>query len=390
MTIVLILGCQSKHSVPGLIVGPSMAPSFVGTHFEVECHVCKFPFRVDSDQAGSIPNFVCPNCGELTSKSEAVQKSADRVEIVHSKTLSRFDVIAFTNPSDERVAIKRIIGLDNQAVELVHGELLIDGRLIQKDIVDQKKVRHLVHDSKFRHPELRWQKTVDQDGATWRTFYNKPCFRMTSNESKWMADRWTSVMFDYFGFNQNVGRKLNTVRDIAFEFRVDSSDEFRFQCLESEKLILDVELLPNVGRLNWYFNGNSNQFRIHPKKQGWRVIEVSNFDGQWWVVLDGDTVAKKSVVTDQASYLNRLEKPDSSHFTYRISDNQKSTERIKVYRDVYYFDSESSNGHSAFPASKGLIVLGDNLPLSSDSRTWTQNRIPRQNVLGIVRKSDSF
>lgn len=59
-------------------------------------------------------------------------------------------------------------------------------------------------------------------------------------------------------------------------------------------------------------------------------------------------------------------------------------DRLRVYRDVYYTEPPfaGSRGASSYaPGADEYFVLGDNCPVSDDSRTWSNNRFISLNSL---------
>ncbi len=59
--------------------------------------------------------------------------------------------------------------------------------------------------------------------------------------------------------------------------------------------------------------------------------------------------------------------------------------RLQVFRDVYYLDPQGLGRDWSAPAALAgdeVLVLGDNVPISRDSRHWQQPGVPRQSILG--------
>jgi hypothetical protein len=59
---------------------------------------------------------------------------------------------------------------------------------------------------------------------------------------------------------------------------------------------------------------------------------------------------------------------------------------LKVWRDLYYLDPEETGAdweaERPLPAGS-YALLGDNIPVSIDSRQWSQG-VPRDSIRGIV------
>ncbi|MDA7932902.1 S26 family signal peptidase, partial [Mariniblastus sp.] len=58
-------------------------------------------------------------------------------------------------------------------------------------------------------------------------------------------------------------------------------------------------------------------------------------------------------------------------------------DRIRIWRDLYYFDADAAKPPQK-RAIAGFFVIGDNVPLSLDSRHWKQPGVAIESVKGKV------
>ncbi len=57
--------------------------------------------------------------------------------------------------------------------------------------------------------------------------------------------------------------------------------------------------------------------------------------------------------------------------------------QVRLYRDVFYTPSPDAEGHDTFSTgADGFVMLGDNSPLSLDSRGWEIPVVPRHLLIG--------
>ena len=62
------------------------------------------------------------------------------------RTPRRWEVIVFRNPAEPLEAfVKRVIGLPGESIQLVDGDVVIDGELCRKSWTDQRELRIPVH-----------------------------------------------------------------------------------------------------------------------------------------------------------------------------------------------------------------------------------------------------
>ena len=134
---------------PFIIPTGSMAESLLGVHATRLCPACGWEFDAGTEAGGRSvggfvppPEIVCPNCRLrlFPTPADTFGKSGDRV-LVHKWAYAlsgvlgprRWDVIVFRDPaSPELHYIKRLVGLPGETVEILDGDLFIDGRIARK------------------------------------------------------------------------------------------------------------------------------------------------------------------------------------------------------------------------------------------------------------------
>jgi hypothetical protein len=108
-------------------------------------------------------------------------------------------------------------------------------------------------------------------------------------------------------------------------------------------------------------------------------IEFSSFDRILRVVVNDTELWTHSLnhVTDE------LEQTILSFGANRVG---VQFDRIRIWRDLYYFDSSEPRGepNSEATTNAGFFVVGDNIPLSHDSRHWKEPRVAIESVKGKV------
>ncbi len=173
----------------------SMAPTLRGYHYRIVCPDCQFHFAWTATEKNSrFPlrtlgrndvkktansskeqdKIVCPNCGysHISGShlivNEGDQLLVDKLAFEWNKP-RRWSAVVFRNPHRPTQAYaKRIIGLPGEVVSLRNGNVYVDGKIQRKNLAEQKQVRILVSDSKYR-PQFQddnykdcWQ-TVDSE-----------------------------------------------------------------------------------------------------------------------------------------------------------------------------------------------------------------------------------
>jgi len=114
------------------------------------------------------------------------------------------------------------------------------------------------------------------------------------------------------------------------------------------------------------------------------VIELALLDGRVLAAFDGQTVLVHRI-SSAAEATSPL--PLSQPLAIGVASAGVEVSELRIYRDLYFLHPW---GHSAdwemegALSSEEVFVLGDNCPLSDDSRNWEQPGVSLLNVLGCV------
>ncbi len=114
----------------------SMAPTLLGSHFEVQCPQCGYDYTVDGPDAATMgPDYggtaQCPMCNFAVGiPATATVRAGDRI-LVHKYTYAlseprRWDTVVFKAPHNPgENYIKRLAGLPGETLAIVDGDLFV-------------------------------------------------------------------------------------------------------------------------------------------------------------------------------------------------------------------------------------------------------------------------
>jgi len=156
----------------------SMAETLRGDHYPVRCLQCGYRFDVGNDSYGSLPPQ-CPSCGAgLPEQPPVPVANGDRILVL--KMLyqfvepQRWDVVVFKNPVDPRENyIKRMIGLPGETVQIIDGDIYIDGRIVRKPPRVQEELFMPVFLCDYQDPD-RWGAGAIEERYDGPGFVNEP------------------------------------------------------------------------------------------------------------------------------------------------------------------------------------------------------------------------
>ena len=117
-------------------------------------------------------------------------------------------------------------------------------------------------------------------------------------------------------------------------------------------------------------------------------IELSTIDEMVVVLIGGVEVTQFELTTPESAR-------DSAVGSFQLGAavtsgaGQKSPlGRVRIWRDIYYLAGEHGSSESQMLAGSadGYLLLGDNQPLSIDSRHWPEVSVPSDQLIGKVQK----
>jgi signal peptidase I len=397
----------------------SMAPTLLGWHREVVCPNCEYPFDVGIDEEGHAGPAVCPNCGESDQdRSPAIECGGDRVLVqkflYDFRTPKRWEVAVFHYPGDPSQAyVKRVVGLPGESIRIADGDVFADGRILRKTLDEQRAMRIEVHDSRYEpHDAGRYPRWVFRSGwgdASRATGWSRSEGGFVHRASPdagpgdWVIYRhWDPLrrrygpVRDFYAYNGGEMPADNEVPDLGLEARmtVNPSVEAVSAALRSgsDRFVVripvglegDVELVHNGVRVpivageNPFHHGGSGPRRV--------TLEASAFDRRVTVAIDG------RLLFEPYDYERRRPGPSIGEIPIGlgVDGGELNVQDLRIFRDLYYTATLAGmprQGHSVRSAvalgCDEYFVLGDNSPVSNDSRFWTAGPVvPGSMLLG--------
>jgi len=405
----------------------SMADTLKGAHFRLRCRQCgyrydygfvpeKYGLPRDSMPAGPLKPYParCPSCGYYQPVGGATPVAkGDRILVL--KCIYQFfkpkqwDVVVFKDPLDPSINyIKRLIGRPEEEVEIIDGDVYINGFISRKPANVQEEVWTIVYDSDF-WPVLPSEKAFNNH--QWRQpFANiqnsqwqipkspPPTFLLESN-----ANQVHTMMYD-----SSIGN------DFRATYAYDDVREYRYMPYCSDLLV----------RLYAQTEGHEGRVGISTSKYGIVYNAWVDFSGRMVIaqaseqtetVLQSRSVAppapgvpvlmKFANVDHQLVFRFGAEEitfdlgrapNDAGERKTSIEPQVKlfgagrlTLSHVAVYRDIHYTrkkyanSSETGRATESNPFKLGkdeFFVLGDNSPNSEDSRWWSSRGVGNNGI----------
>jgi hypothetical protein len=349
--------------------------------------------------------------------------------------LQRFERLVIHDPQSGQNQLKRLWGLPGELVEFRDGDLWINDRLYQKSIEELAEIGVPVAEYRSpsrlgskpapdpnldpqahpdRYPRYGRQSLTDPQ-TMWRLesaepfswLYRRPA-RVSLTDSS--PDQWLagSVLVDDYSCNQGLSRQLNTVSDwllvleLAEPLWVEGTDVGLTLQVTHLDQVIAIDLLArrtdSTDSLQSEFQPESSESALSSVTRRHSIacrqrLEVAYCDQRLLLRSDLEThefaVRSNRVLADASELANRGSVFDKAPFELEIVCRQAkaiAVESLQLRRDLHLI-AATSTAHLPtrwlVPAG-GLFVLGDNLPVSIDSRSDLR-LIQAEQVIGKLK-----
>ena len=201
------------------------------------------------------------------------------------------------------------------------------------------------------------------------------------------ASTGSPALEDFYGYNQSLSRKLNRIDEVFVELNIrlnggtlgwrfgNQTELYEFRINEALSEIQILVGAPN-GTPKALLHRANISAALNDVQQRPIQIEFSSFDRVLRVAVNGTELWTHP--------LNPVGVPiTQTMLSFGGNSDVAKIDRIRIWRDLYYFDADASKAPEK-TAIAGFFVIGDNVPLSHDSRHWEQPGVAVESVKGKV------
>ena len=405
----------------------SMADTLKGAHFRLCCQQCGYKYErgfrpedyglgEDSIPSGSVspPETRCPSCGNYQPVGGAMPvANGDRILVLKCIYQffepKRWDVIVFKNPPEPQINyIKRLIGLPNEAVQIIDGDVYIDGQISRKPPKVQNELWMPVYDNDYQ-PINRRMPTYNHH--RWDQPFRPGRF------SKWEIDKASPTLF-------RLDSPADQINTMAYSTSIGND----FKATYAYDNVREYDYMPNCSDLmvRFYCRSERAQGRVGISlskynttykayidfngEMGEMVITTVGKDGKSWdLARKGPVPADKSALVKFANVDHPLLfKFGSEKLMYDLGRGPQAAGKIvnipprveilgsgkltlshiAIFRDIHYTSAQYANSpkygwaiDKPFKLGKDdFFVLGDNSPNSEDGRWWTRPGLANKGI----------
>lgn len=434
LTIIFLVFEMQAYTIPT----GSMADTLHGAHFRLRCPQCGYRYdhdfvaeiyqvpstKVPSSDVPLLPandSPFCPSCGfwfkgayermsvagNIALKDQYFPVIAGDRIFVHKCIYqfvrpSRWDVVVFRTPLEPRINyIKRMIGLPGETVQIIDGDIYIDGVIARKPPKVQEELWMPVYDNNYQpaRPEMG----PYLSGSTW-----KHPFR---NEA---GSGW--VIAEDNPHEIRLESADNTVHTVYYDTAVGND----FQARHAYDRLRQNQNLPICSDLRITFDikeasedaifgavlskyGTVYRATVSPSGQGGYSLSIERQDaeGRWAVLTEDEFFDPRNSRPTQFGFANvdhtlvarcdeNLIAHDLGESAESLGERRQVMPEVKIFgtdtlslanisicRDLHYISEttvmpirQGADGEPFTLNEKEYFVLGDNTLASADSRMW--------------------
>jgi signal peptidase I len=391
----------------------SMAPTLLGLHRELTCPNCRFVFVVGIDEDGHTGQAVCPNCGQSgLDKAPTIECGGDRVLVqkflYEYQRPRRWEVAVFHFPGEPSQAyVKRVVGLPGESIRIDDGDIVVDGRIVRKSLAELRAMRILIHDSRFQPADAgRFPRWFFRPGAGYRSrgtgwleqdgqFIHAEATPRATDE--WLVYRhWDpsrgryGPVRDFYSYNGSDVRAENEIKDLGLEARLSVGESVESLAVlirsGADSFVVTIPVA-KPGPIEVVRSGRrlplAECYNPFEEKGCWPrpvTLEASVFDRRLMVAINGKPLFAP------LDYEHPLmgPPPGDTPVALGVRGGVLTVSELRIYRDIYYTSSLIDTPRHPYgtmsPVRLGddeFFVLGDNSPVSNDSRFWTEGPVVR-------------
>lgn len=395
----------------------SMADTLRGDHYHIRCPRCGYVYDVGADIGMEFSRMdpLCPNCEyELPDGTEIGMSFGDRIFVLKSlyqfTEPKRWDVVVFKNPTlPVESYIKRMIALPGETVQIIDGDIYIDGRIQRKPPRVQREFWKVIYDNNFKGFDCveaggklnNQMLSVNRRGQWQMPMQNKP-------GSEWNFNDCGPAIFELDDLSGKLHRGYYDTRigkDFYASYAYNDPREHRMRPFCTDTMVrFKVMSASESGMVGVSISKYRTTYTAGVGLEGSLSIKSEQQDGQY----EPKTLAEKRFAPVRAGRAYDFQFAVVDHLLILRFGNEQirfdlgtdpdaagrrvgirpevtllgsgklTIADFAIYRDMYYMDDGARRATLGKPfklEDDQFFVCGDNSPSSLDSRLWTLNGI---------------
>lgn len=381
------------------VASGSMAPVLLGPHHPLMCENCQFSTALDVAQLPQ--RATCPNCGYQENPIDSSQvRLGDSLfwEAIEPEQLKRWDIVLLEDAKTKNWQVKRIAFLPGETPKISQGELFRGNQLIRKSPTEREALKQIVFDQSHAPPESPRFRSDHPAGSGWNVRRGSlgfaPIGDTQANQNDWLVYHHHRCLpppspighdaspLDSYGYNHSVSRELFPVSDLWIEFICKHWQARGLTIrLQEDEHTASIEVDLDQGIVRGSSLQQTVELPLSIDSLAGMTVRAGECDGEFFLELQHDRrrwYFPLGIATTQFG---------SQPFALKIGGGQAILRQVKIYRDIVWLGRQRRPTPWSFDRELSpheIFVLGDNVPISDDSRNELGPVDIRKNLRGKV------
>lgn len=408
---------RGKLPRTGIINGSSMEPVLQGPRFEWTCSNCFSLQSFALDTCKSNQPFRCPTCNKLDGESAVDLEDVEGVKektrpgeqvrfatlrsvrtlrtaeiasgVVQPSGMQRGDIVVFQESVNGKREVKRVVGFAGEHISIVVGDVMVNGERWSKSLQQALRQSILVNawdpSSAFGLPE----NSVQQDSG-WKASHGHFQGDLNAELGELsFSSRSNGAIDNQLPLNAHDSHGIMLVHDFGFALQLTHPDEEWSMvcdfCSPTSQPKVTVELDRRTIAITTGEQVAKKELAQQENKSIWLVVAM--VDGELIVGSQDEEWLRTKLPKNEVDVDNATEVTRPS-IVLSVPTGRLVVDQLLVFRDIYYrgqFDS----GTQTWEPGDHIVVLGDNVSASSDSRDRWPDGLPTNTVKGIVLQTEN-
>ncbi len=314
---------------------------------------------------------------------------------VHPSGLKRGDVVVFQESRDAPREIKRLVGFAFEHIAIDGGDLYVNQDRWCKTL-EQSLRQSILLNAWDGASRLKQNERYVRANGQWKTDGDEFQGVLSSNASAESTSREITFANDLPGginnqiaVNAHDSHALIPVHDFGFAFQLSRPENaWEIECAFHSPLSrpnLSLELDGSI--LTIKAGGQIATAELLPRQDKSVWIVIAMIDG--YLVAgsqDEEWLRTKLPLLDTDS--TKSESGPQAPIEVKAISGRLAIDQLIVFRDIFYRGNCDSDVQSWAPSDQ-LVVLGDNVSVSSDSRDRWPDGLPTHSAKGVVLQAES-
>jgi len=398
----------------------SMADTLKGAHFRLRCPQCGYAYDygfVPSEyglpedtvpyNAARLPRTRCPNCGYYQPSGRLMRvANGDRILVLKCIYQffepKRWDVVVFKNPLQPRINyIKRLLGLPGETLEIINGDVYVNGQIARKPPKVQQELWMPVYDNDYQPVDPRqplfnyhaWRQPFDMQNSHWAIDPEQPTVFVLDSPAEQVHTMVydTSVGNDFratYAYNHvSMYRQMPYCSDLMVRFYVQPGKAAGGVGVSLSKYGIEyVGHVDMTGKMSISRTAGADSKVLASRSikpastERSTFFQFANVDHQLVLRFGSEELVYDLGRGPDAAGPIR---DDLEPAVKIIGSGKLRLSHVAVFRDIHYTSAglgarlagRATEGHPFKLGKDEFFVLGDNSPNSQDSRWWSGSGI---------------